>query len=242
MNYQEFEQVFELKFNNEWDYYYSLNKERLNLKNKRIATQKLATIISAVFQISRKQSFHGMTLRDLSLVTDISMGGLYKYFKTKDDLIIMIHDALVKMTAHCLETISEENPIDALSLLLKYHLFISERLKKWFYFVFMEAKHLDKPLLEEFVRTERLMEEALIMHIKAAQKAKICHCESSFFAAATLKAMLQEWYLKSYKYATEAISVDQYNDLLKQTMFRLLQVDYEPQVDNGPQVQYKGES
>lgn len=225
MLYHDFEQAFEDKFGDEWNFIYSLNQDRLKLKNKRIAIKKLAIIIPAVFQISRQQSFHGMTLRDLSLATGISMGGLYKYFSNKEDLIIMIHDALVKMTASCLETVVENDPLKALALQMQYHLYISERLKKWFYFVFMETKHLDKPLLTEFVQSEKLMESAMIKHLITAKNAGLCQAQSPFFTAATLKAILQEWYLKPHKYAHEGITVEQYSELLISTMHRLIGIN-----------------
>src|SRR5690554_862655 len=140
MNYAEFKEKFIHFFGDEWQFIYQQNKQRLNLKNQRIATNKLATIISAVFSISKQNSYNGMTLRDLSQTTGYSTGGLYKYFRDKEDLFVMIHHGLVSMTERVLISVQDNNPLTSIDHLLIYHLYMSERLNRWFYFVFMEAK------------------------------------------------------------------------------------------------------
>lgn len=40
--------------------------------------------------LSQKTDFHSMSLRDLSSGTGLSMGALYNYFKSKDELLYMI--------------------------------------------------------------------------------------------------------------------------------------------------------
>lgn len=219
MNYADFQDKFNRLFGDEWQFIYQQNKYRLELKNKRIATNKLAAIIPVVFNISKNQGFHGMTLRDLSIETGFSMGGLYKYFGHKDDLIIMIHQALVDMTEQILLSVRNDNPLTSIDNLLTYHLYISNRLQRWFYFVFMEAKHLDKPLLNQFVQSEKLMEQALIAQIEKACQLKMCHCTSAFLTAAIFKSVLQEWYLKNHKYKAKKIAVEDY----KQHMLTLRQ-------------------
>ncbi|KAA3641063.1 MAG: TetR/AcrR family transcriptional regulator [Proteobacteria bacterium] len=214
INYAEFTLKFNQLFGDEWHFIYQQNKQRLSLKNQRIATTKLATIIPAVFRISKNQSFRGMTVRDLSIETNISMGGLYKYFTHKEDLIMMIHRALVAMTEQLLLSQQDPDPLTAIDQLLVYHLYISERLNRWFYFVFMEAKHLDKPVLNQFVASEQLLEQALIGHIETAQQQHLCQCDNPFLTATVFKAVLQEWYLKSHKYQSKHINLEQYKQHL----------------------------
>lgn len=214
MDYRAFENKFKHFFGDEWQFIYHQNKQRLNLKNQRIATTKLATIIPAVFKIARQNSYSGMTLRDLSRETGYSTGGLYKYFNDKEDLFVMIHHALVAMTERVLISVQSDNPLTSIDHLLIYHLYMSERLKRWFYFVFMEAKHLNKPLLNRFVESEKLLEQALITDINKAVSNHLCHCRSAFLVASVLKATLQEWYLKNHKYQAQNIDLTAYKNHL----------------------------
>ncbi len=210
MDYAVFKKKFIHFFGDEWQFIYQQNKQRLNLKNQRIATTKLATIIGAVFKISKRHSFHGMTLRDLSLETGLSTGGLYKYFRDKEDLFVMIHHALVAMTERVLISVQDDNPLTSIDHLLVYHLYMSERLSRWFYFVFMEAKHLKKPLLNRFVESEKLLEQVLISDIEKAVSLKLCRCQSPFLTASVFKSVLQDWYLKNHKYQNEQITLADY--------------------------------
>ena len=65
-----------------------------DIKNKNIAIEKLQTIIHATFKLSASQSFANMSLRQLSVETQISMGGLYAYIKNKQQLSLYIHQFL----------------------------------------------------------------------------------------------------------------------------------------------------
>lgn len=210
MDYETFKKKFDYFFGDEWQFIYQQNKQRLNLKNQRIATNKLATIISAVFSISKQNSYNGMTLRDLSQTTGYSTGGLYKYFHDKEDLFVMIHHGLVAMTERVLISVQSDNPLTSIDHLLVYHLYMSERLNRWFYFVFMEAKHLNKPLLNRFVESEKLLEQALITDINKAISKGLCLCSSPFLTASVLKAALQDWYLKNHKYQAQGIELTDY--------------------------------
>jgi len=225
MNYAEFKEKFIHFFGDEWQFIYQQNKQRLNLKNQRIATAKLSKIIAAVFKISKRHSFHGMTLRDLSLETGFSTGGLYKYFRDKEDLFVMIHHGLVSMTERVLISVQDDNPLTSIDHLLIYHLYMSERLNRWFYFVFMEAKHLEKPLLNRFVESEKLLEQALITDIEKAVSKGLCHCASPFLTASVLKAALQDWYLKNHKYQNEQITLADYKQHILSLRQQLLPED-----------------
>lgn len=210
MDYAAFQDKFNHFFGDEWLFIYHQNKQRLDLKNERIATAKLATIIPAVFTISKKHSFHGMSLRDLSLETGYSTGGLYKYFRDKEDLFVIIHHGLVAMTERVLISVQDDNPLTSIDHLLIYHLYMSERLKSWFYFVFMEAKHLNRPLLNRFIESEKLLEQVLIADIEKAVSLQLCDCRSPFLTASVFKSVLQEWYLKNHKYQAKNISLGDY--------------------------------
>ncbi len=225
MNYAEFKEKFIHFFGDEWQFIYQQNKQRLNLKNQRIATNKLATIISAVFSISKQNSYNGMTLRDLSQTTGYSTGGLYKYFRDKEDLFVMIHHGLVSMTERVLISVQDNNPLTSIDHLLIYHLYMSERLNRWFYFVFMEAKHLEKPLLNRFVASEKLLEQALITDINKAVSMKLCRCNSPFLTASVFKSVLQDWYLKNHKYQNEQISLADYKQHILSLRQQLLPED-----------------
>ena len=121
--------------------FYDLFSDEIEIKNKRIAVEKLQKIIAVTFKISATQSFASMRLRQLADETQMSMGGLYAYIKNKQQLSLYIHrflnhfaEKIIMQTHHNLES------------LVKTHIYLSEIMQPWFFFAFMESKNLTKPL------------------------------------------------------------------------------------------------
>jgi len=226
LSYETFLQEFEALVEDEWSCLFDLYHEKLNLKNRKIATKKFQTIIECVFKLSQSKGFQAMTLRDLSQESGISMGGLYKYFSNKNQIAEMVHAAMIHMAESCLKLrqYRHQDPVFELNELLARHVYLSERLKKWFYFVFMECKSLDKELMETIIASERFMENAIYQRIMDANQQGLSQCTNPDFVSAMLKVMLQEWYLKSWKYQQKNINADQYVANLLLSVYQLIQV------------------
>ena len=52
----------------------------------RAMDQNRERIERAAIRVFTKQGFHGTSVRDLALAAGVSMGNLYNYYPTKDDL------------------------------------------------------------------------------------------------------------------------------------------------------------
>ncbi|TDR22338.1 TetR/AcrR family transcriptional regulator [Marinicella litoralis] len=226
LSYETFLQEFEALIGDEWTCIFDMYHKKLNLKNRNIATKKFKTIIESVFKLSHTKGFQAMTLRDLSQESGISMGGLYKYFSNKNQIAEMIHAAMIHMAETCLKIKEYRHldPVFELNELLARHIYISERLKKWFYFVFMECKSLDRELLNTIMASEQFMGEAILERILDANKQNLSQCTNPDFVSAMLKAMLQDWYLKTWKYQQKNINADQYVANLLLSVYQLIQV------------------
>ena len=73
-----------------WSSVFDMHKEKMQIKNEKIAIPNLQKIFEATFKLSNTHGFQGMSLRDLSKETGISMGGLYSYIGSKNDLASVI--------------------------------------------------------------------------------------------------------------------------------------------------------
>lgn len=226
LSYETFLQEFEQLIGDEWACLFDMYHQKLNLKNRNIATKRFKTIIEGVFKLSQEKGFQAMTMRDLSQETGVSMGGLYKYFANKDQIAEMIHSAMIHMAETCLKIKDshQQDPVFELNELLARHIFLSERLKKWFYFVFMECRSLDRDLIEDIIATEQFMEMAILEKILDANSQKLSQCPNPDFVASMFKVMLQEWYLKSWKYNEKNINADQYVANLLLSVYQMIQV------------------
>ena len=124
--------------------FYDVFEDEIEIKNKRIATDKLKLILNATFKLSASDGFANMTLRQLSQETNISMGGLYAYIQNKNQLAFLIHRFLNYYAEKALNQVDTSNPKTALENLIRTHVYISDILQPWFFFAFMESKNLSQ--------------------------------------------------------------------------------------------------
>ena len=185
-----------------WTAFYHLHKEKVQVQKEVVAIEKLRIIIKATFKLSNQKGFSLMSLRDLSQVTNMSMGSLYNYIGSKSQLAEMIHQFLPHVFDTCIgeQIRTSDAPDVKLEKLIKGHLFISEALQPWFFFAFMETKHLSRSVKElakhNEIKTEELMECLIAQGI---EKGIYQPCDL-FLTSMMIKSLLQNWYVKHAKY------------------------------------------
>lgn len=191
---------------------FSEKRETKRIKKEKTAAKNLDTIFGAVLKISNKKGFKAMSMRDLSSECGLSMGALYNYFSTKDELLEMLQHQRRAITGKILEERIAAEPTAAgkLKAAVHTHLFLSESMQPWFYFSFMETKNLSPAEKQKAVDSELATEKMICDILVLGQEQNVFHSRDPQLGASMIKAMLQDWYLKRGKYAAKKISVDQY--------------------------------
>ncbi|MCX7679666.1 MAG: TetR/AcrR family transcriptional regulator [Spirochaetes bacterium] len=201
-------------------------QHRIRIKKEKVAVKNLVKIFNATLSLSARKGFHAMSLRDLSKECGLSMGALYAYFTNKEmllEIILLQGRRLIKKTLE--EVIfNEKFAWHKLVALLRTHIFLSEVLHKWFFFSFMEAKNLSKEEQKAAIASE-LYTEKLIADILFEGKDKgLFAVEDPIMTASLIKAMLQDWYLKRWKYKKRGISVEEYSDFVTKAIAKIIGV------------------
>ncbi|MBC8337360.1 MAG: TetR/AcrR family transcriptional regulator [Alphaproteobacteria bacterium] len=68
-----------------------------NIKNPERVRVKHEQIFDAALSLVKKKGFNKMTLRDISKETRMSLGNLYDYIGSKDDILFLIHQKAAKI-------------------------------------------------------------------------------------------------------------------------------------------------
>ncbi|HDI59667.1 MAG TPA: TetR/AcrR family transcriptional regulator [Desulfobacteraceae bacterium] len=188
--------------------------EAVRVKKEATAVRNLERIFAAALKVANEKGFAAMTLRDLSAATGMSMGALYAYFSSKEELLAMLQEQHRSVTRRILEQALDRrrDPMERLRAAVRIHLYLSEAMQPWFFFAYMEARHLPaaerKKSMESELATEKLFEDLMTEAVAAGALApRDCR-----MAASLTKAMVQDWYLKRWKHAGRRITVDQYAD------------------------------
>ncbi len=202
------------------------NRDSIRVKKEKTVVKNLEKIFGATLKISNEKGFQAMTMRDLSRETKMSMGALYTYFSSKEDLLSMLQNQRRAVIGRILESEIKKKkvPVEKLAAAIKTHLYLSEIMQPWFYFSFMEAKNLNhsekKKAIESDLYTEKLFET-----IVTEGRAKgVFHSSDTRLAAGVMKAMLQDWYLKRSKFRSRNISVDRYAQCIIEFVFKYLEI------------------
>ena len=191
---------------------YELKSAQIQVKNQRIGLKKLKKIVNAAFLISGKQGYQSMTLRQLCQKADISMGGLYAYISSKDELASLIGAGLTILTEDVINGANKDT-VDTKSRLygtICSHLFLSELYSDWFVFVYMETRAVAKAQRVGFRKIETDFESKLLGLLEQGVDEGRFELRDPYLTATTLIAQLQNWYIKRWKYKATDFSVDQY--------------------------------
>lgn len=186
------------------------HSHRMTVRRASAAAENLRRIVDATFRIANKTGFAAMSLRDLSRESGLSMGGLYGYIKTKDDLAAMIED-VVRYSSTAIPTWFADwhDPAERLEATLRGHIYLSELLHPWFYFVFMDSRVLS-PWQKAVAKSADIhFQQELVQMLRAAD---LGHgADADLFASHCLN-LAQDWYVKRWKYAQMRVKVDDFAD------------------------------
>jgi AcrR family transcriptional regulator len=187
------------------------NRKSIKIKKEGVAVKNLMKILDAALTLSNEKGFAAMSLRDLSSKAGLSMGALYTYFSSKEELLQMIQRQSAVVVQVLLDQIEGiEDPVVKLKRVIQSHLFLSEVMQPWFYFAYMETKNLAKQEHKKAIEAELATEKLLIDIMKEGRVKGVFKTVNMELAGAVIKAMLQDWYLKRWKYARRNVSVEKY--------------------------------
>ena len=218
MNYAEFQKQVRLSKQDICREVYADHRKSIRVKKENTVVKNLERIFSATLKIGNRKGFQAMSMRDLGRETNLSMGALYSYFSSKEELLALLQHQRRSITKRILQEHidKESDPAARLRTAILTHLYLSEAMQPWFYFSYMEAKNLSKEEQALAVASERYTEQIFMDILIQGQGSGSFLLRDPQLTASVIKAMVQDWYLKRSKYANRKISVDQYAQFILQ--------------------------
>jgi AcrR family transcriptional regulator len=200
------------------------NRAAIKVKKEAVVVKNLVNIYNATLRLSNKKGFHSMSLRELARETNLSLGALYSYFSNKEQLLAVIQEQGYRITGKLLEEEigKKTEPVEKLDIAIRTHLYLSEAMQPWFYFFFMEAKNLNKEEQKKVIASELYTEKVFADILDAGVAAGRFATGNTLLAASLIKTLLQDWYLKRWKYTKRKVSVDEYADFVVRFVLRAL--------------------
>ncbi|MCO5081150.1 MAG: TetR/AcrR family transcriptional regulator [Rhizobiaceae bacterium] len=185
----------------------------IRVKKPQVAVKNLVGIVAALLKLSNRQGFHATSLRNLADETGLSMGGLYSYFDSKDALLVMILEEVENAVSELFAAVPLEihdDPAKHLRWVIEGHIRLTEIMQPWFAFAYMEAKSFPKKTRSAAVESELRTESEIAQIIERGAARGVFHVADPGLAAALIKPLLQDWYVKRAKYRKRGTSIDAY--------------------------------
>ncbi len=199
----------------------------IQIRNAAIATDNLTRIVEATLAIGNRKGFAAMSLRELARASSLSLGGLYAYIQSKAELaqLIQMQISRARRNVMALRLAGLEDPRERLAEAIRSHLYASEVLRPWFFFLYMEAHHLAANERRKAVAMEQSSEDTFADIIRDGQAGGAFRDTDAAIAAGLLKALLQDWYLKHGKHRERGLTVIAYADNVQHMIERYLKLE-----------------
>jgi TetR/AcrR family transcriptional regulator, cholesterol catabolism regulator len=210
--FAEFKYRFEQDENAIWRQIFADNKDIIKIKKEKFALRNLQIIITSTIELSNRTGFNAMSLRDLSNHAGISMGALYSYIESKKRLMEIILVQVLRLVDTTLgaEEVGQLEPLDRLRWLLRNHIFLTEVMQPWFFFAYMEAKSFDRVGKRMAIANELRTEGLIASCLADGERNGVFRPVDPIMTASLIKPLLQDWYLKRWKYNRRGIGPEVY--------------------------------
>jgi len=196
---------------------FSLHSENIKTKKPTFAVNNLEKLFKATFKISSKIGFHEMSLRKLCHETGLSMGGIYSCIESKEMIAIMIKDMVKMVSSDIIENaLLHDDKKRALEEIIAHHIFATELLQPWFYFLYFETRSLPAVHQKDSKKIELRITSALEALLSKIDNKHTNNVNKYRFIATMALSMVQEHYLKYWKYKdasqTREQTINNYTD------------------------------
>lgn len=211
-----------------WKSVFEMHRDKMQIKNANVAITNLEKIFTVTFRLANSKGFQAMSLRDLSSETGISMGGLYAYIGSKNDLASVIEGVQRQYIDQVIGglTVEDLEPIACLRAIIFGEIYMMEIMSDWYYFCFMELKGLPKDQQQFALEVELRFEDILMEAIRRGIDDGQFHCEKPELLASQVTAQLQQWHLKPWKFKLRKVTTEDYAQFIFESLMTCLGVEH----------------
>jgi AcrR family transcriptional regulator len=137
------------------------------IKNKKLVTRRRRQIVDAAVELFLQNGFHKTTTRQIARSAGISIGLLYEYIATKEDILFLVCDAIhAEMNAAVTEALERtEKGTHPLAVAIREYFLVCNRLSDHIVLIYQEIHSLPsnwrKIVLENEIKITGLFAQVL---------------------------------------------------------------------------------
>ncbi|MEI3604249.1 TetR/AcrR family transcriptional regulator [Pseudogracilibacillus sp. SE30717A] len=130
-----------------------------SIKDTSLVEKRRNQIISGALTLFKEKGFHRTTTREIAKESGFSIGTLYEYIRTKEDVLYLVYEAINDHVYKHLEKVidSKESSIDNLVYIIESYYRLMDEMQEEVIILYQEVKSLQTNVKEIVLQKEREM-------------------------------------------------------------------------------------
>lgn len=166
-----------------------------------LVERRRAQIVEAATRLVARQGFAKTVVRDIAEEANISVGLVYEYVRSKEDILFLIYEHWSRVWGEGLEKAIArgKDPLEQLMSAVSFLVGSADKHTDVTHLFYRESGHLSEYGTDQAKQTEREMVDRLTAILEAAVAEELLRPETDCLAVATSLILLSHgWVLKGY--------------------------------------------
>lgn len=130
-------------------------KVHASVKDEQLIEKRRAEMIKGAVHLFKQKGFHRTTTREIAKAAGFSIGTLYEYIRTKEDVLYLVCDSIYDQVKDRLQQIDlEAGTLESLKLGIGYYFKVVDDMQDEVLVMYQEAKSLSKDALPYVLKKE----------------------------------------------------------------------------------------
>ena len=126
-----------------------------NVKDENLVEKRRQQILQASIRLFREKGFHRATTREIAQTAGFSIGTLYDYVRTKEDVLYLISDRIFHKVSEVFEQFSNEKvTVKQLKIAIKQYIELVDLMHDEFTIMYQETKSLPREAINYVIQKE----------------------------------------------------------------------------------------
>lgn len=188
---------------------------KTSVKDENLIEKRRDQMIRAAVTLFKEKGFHRATTREIAKEAGFSIGTLYEYIRTKEDVLYLVCDSIYNEVHNRLSQITAENGTTSeLKTAIRHYYEVIDDMSDEFVVMYQESKSLPKGALEYVLTKELEMTDIfhnIIIGCIQTGELKLTEAQAHLYAH-TLVVQGQMWAFRRWALRKE-YTIEQFTDL-----------------------------